>query len=303
MDKINVVWYGNPERTEYRIWWDMALLSDILANKIIQTNQEFIHYDGIDILPEGEGAVVMLPSRLWADREDEINNNLQRLKYVVLICFGNEEGTFNFTKIRHPMLRVWMQLPRMNMHNDVSYKLVNGYRTTTIEQIKTTGLQERTIDYAFIGQVNHERRHQCVDVLNQFHGLYPTSVIIETDGFGKEVVAYPDYIDILSKTKIAPCPSGVECCDSFRLYEALEAGCLPVVDAFSTNFKTPGFWQYLFREEVPFPIVPYWDDFPQVLPVLLKEYPANANKCFAWWQLFKRSIAYKLIDDVRILHG
>ena len=303
MNKVNVVWYGNPEKTEYRVWWDMSILQDLFNGRLWKGEHEFIQYDGVDSLPEGEGAVVVIPARLWADKEEVVSDSLQRLKFVVLICAGNEDNDFDFTKIRHPMLRVWMQLPRMNHHNDVSYKLVNGYRPTTRQLIKGTGLQERTIDYAFMGQINHERRHQCVDVLNQFHGLYPTSVIAETNSFGMEVINYPDYIDILSKTKIAPCPSGVESPDSFRLYEALEAGCLPVVDAFSTNNKSPGFWHYLFGEELPFPVVPYWDEFPQVLPELLRDYPANVNRVQAWWILQKRKLYFKLIDDVRILHG
>ena len=299
---INIVWYGNPEKTEHRVWWDMALLNDLFANQIMNTGYTFTQYDGIEALPEGEGAAVVIPSRLWLGKEDEINDSLQRLKFALVIVCGNEEGDFDFQKIRRPMLRVWMQLPRMNQHND-QYKLINGYRPTTHQLVKEAGLQKRTIDYTFIGQNNHERRHQCVDVLNQFHETYPTSVIVETDSFGKEAKPYPEYIKILAQTKIAPCPSGVESPDSFRLYEALEAGCLPVVDAFSTNNKTPGFWHYLFGEELPFPIIPYWSDFPQVLPELLRDYPANANRVSSWWALKKRQLYFKLIEDVEILHG
>jgi hypothetical protein len=97
------------------------------------------------------------------------------------------------------------------------------------------------------------------------------------------------------------CPSGVESPDNFRLYEALEAGCLPIVDAFSTNNQTPGFWRYLFGDDIPFPIVSYWDELPKLLPELLKDYPRNANRCFSWWQLKKREIKYKLLDDVEEL--
>lgn len=301
--KINVVWYGNPEQTEYNIWWDMSILKDLFSGQLWQGKHEFIQYDGIEALPEDEGAVVVIPSRLWLGKEEEINASLQKLRFVVACICGNEESNFQWQAIRHPMLRVWMQLPRLNVHNDVSYKLINGYRPETRKLIKEVGMQKRTIDYAFIGQVNHERRRQCVDVLNQFHDPYPDSVIVETDTFGKEAVSYPEYIKTLARTKITPCPSGVESPDSFRLYEALEAGCLPVVDAFSTNNQFPGFWHYLFGEQLPFPIIPYWSDFPQVLPELLRNYPANVNRVNAWWQQRKRNLYFKLIDDVKILGG
>lgn len=306
MDQVitDVVWYGDRQNEEYSVWWDMALLKDAFNGVLWKGTRSFRNYNGIDSLPqESKGAVVVVPSRLWVGSEHIINVTLQRLGFVVLILCGNEEGTFDISKIKHPMLRAWMQLPRMNKHNDVSYKLVNGYRTTTKQLIKEAGSQERTIDWAFMGQVNHERRQQCVDVLRQFKPLYPTAVLVETDAFGKEVIPYDKYISALARTKIVPCPSGVESPDSFRLYEALEAGCLPVVDAFSTNNKAPGFWQYLLGESPPFPVIDYWDKFPIILPQLLREYPSNVNRVQSWWALKKRELYFKLIEDIEVLRG
>lgn len=299
-ESIDVIWlsFHQPDILE-RGYWDQGILEDTF-NK-----GNFVHHQSIDnVPPEVEGgAVVVINGRTHIEDTDKINEAIANLTWCLFIITGDEEALFPWREIHHPIMRVWVQLPRMNEHNDTSYKLVNGYRPTTREQIKRAGLQERTIDYAFMGQNNHERRQQCVDVLRQFQTVYPTAIVEETDGFGKEVTPYPDYIDILAKTKIVACPSGVETPDSFRLYEALEAGCIPVVDAFSTNNKAPGFWSYLFGGEVPFPVVDYWDKFPILLPELLKDYPANANRVFAWWQLFKRNLYWKLIDDIRILHG
>ena len=294
--QVNVVWYGDVEQSKFRGSWDMGILDDLTAGP------KYKHYEGIDALPKDSGAVVVVPSRLWLGKEEAINKAIQSLTYVVLILCGNEEADFDLSKIKHPMLRVWVQLPRMNLHNDVSYKLVNGYRPNTPQVLKEIGRQERIYDYSFAGQINHERRQQCIDVLRQFEPLYNCR-LAETDSFAKEALNQREYLTMLAQTKIAPCPSGVESPDSFRLYEALEAGCLPVVDAFSTQFKTAGFWQYLFNETPPFPIIDYWDKFPILLPQLLKEYPANVNRVSAWWQLKKREIGNKLIDDIRILHG
>lgn len=300
---VNVVWlsYHKPEIKD-RGYWDQGILEDMfkLGN--------FKHYtieDYYDAIPDDEGVVVIINGRTHTSEEDirNINTNIERFAWVVFIVTGDEEALFPLDQIRHPMLRTWVQLPRMNKHNDVSYKLPNGYRPETRDTLKEIGLQERSLDWSFVGQVNHERRQQCVDVLNQFAPIYPNSYIAGTDGFGKEAVQYKEYLEIMAKSKIVLCPSGIETPDSFRLYEALEAGCIPVVDAFSTNFKTPGFWQYLFGSDIPFPIINYWDDLPQLLPTLLKEYPANANKIFAWWQQKKRSMYIKLKKDIEVLHG
>lgn len=292
MDKINVVWksYHKPEIIE-RGYWDQGLLEDIFKQL------EVVHHTDFDWVKD-DGAVVIINGRTHTEDADKINEDIAKLKWVLFIDTGDEEATFPWREIKHPIMKVWMMLPRMTEHNDTHYKLPNGYRPNTRELLKGIGQQERTIGWSFAGQVNHERRQQCFDVLTQFKPLYPTAVLVGTKEFGKEAVPYPEYLKIMAQSKIVLCPSGIESPDNFRLYEALEAGTLPVVDAFSTNFKTPGFWKYLFGADVPFPIVDYWDALPDMLPGLLNNYIALSNRCFAWWQLQKRKIKWQLIDDV-----
>jgi hypothetical protein len=191
----------------------------------------------------------------------------------------------------------------MNVHDDVSFHLPNGYRPTTHEDLKQIGPQGKSVDWFFAGQINHARRDQCAHELRLFieREIYPNGVLVETDGFGKEVMPYKEYLAQMADSKIVLCPSGIESPDNFRLYEALEAGCLPVVDAFSTNNQSPGFWRYLFGDDIPFPIINYWDALPKIMPDLLAGWPENTNKVFAWWQLKKREMKYKLLDDVKEL--
>lgn len=292
MAKTNVYWlsYHQPEILA-RGYWDQGQLEDIFKQG------DFKHHIGIKDI-EG-GGVVIINGRTHIDDVDKINADIAKLDWVLFIETGDEEALFPWREIKHPVMRFWVQLPRMNEHNDTAFKLPNGYRPETRKLLKAIGPQERTLDWFFSGQINHERRVQCVEaakLLDQNTGRLEGS-----EGFGKEVIAYPDYLYAMATSKIALCPSGIESPDNFRLYEALEAGCVPVVDAFSTNHKAPGFWQYLFGENPPFPIVDYWDKLPQLMPQLLKEYPTNANTCFAWWQLKKRQIKFRLLDDIKEL--
>lgn len=304
MDQIDVVWLSYHDNVLARGYWDQGILEDIFK----QGN--FKHYEGFvqDGEPEnknayshGDGAIVIVNGRTHETNADEINRDIARLQWVLFIETGDEESVFPWRDIKHPLMKVWLQLPRMTEHDDTHFKLPNGYRPDTHDELAKIEPSERNIDYLFIGQVNHERRQQCFDVATQFKTVYPTAIVEKTEGFGSDQVKYPDYLKLLTKSKIALCPSGVESADNFRLYEALEAGCLPVVDAFSTNFKTAGFWKYLFGSDVPFPIVDYWDAFPNMIPHLLSDFPANANRCFAWWQGYKRKIKWQLLDDVKEL--
>lgn len=299
MGRIDVIWksYHKPEIID-RGYWDNGLLEDIFKQVEVEH-----HYD-FDWVHEGDGAVVIINGRTHIEDADAINEDIAKLSWVLFIDTGDEEATFPWRKIKHPIMRVWVMLPRMNQHDDVSFHLPNGYRNETHELLKEIGYQDKPIDWFFAGQVNHARREQCVYELQTFldyNDERSNGVLLTGNEFGKELMPYKEYLAQMAQTKIALCPSGIESPDNFRLYEALEAGCLPIVDAFSTNNQSSGFWQYLFGNDVPFPIVNYWDVLPKLMPELLKGYPANANRCYAWWQNYKRKIKYKLLDDVKEL--
>lgn len=298
LEPTNVYWLSYHPEILSRHYWDQGLLEDMFKKG------DFEHHTGIENPPEDSGGVVVINGRTHTKEEDikKINADIKKLRWVLFIETGDEESLFPWTEIQHPCKRIWIMLPRMNQHNDV-YKIPNGYRPTTREILKEVGFVSKTYDWFFAGQVNHDRRAQCVQELEFLRdsNTNPNGVLERSDGFGKEVLPYPEYLAKMAASKVVMCPSGVESPDNFRLYEALEAGCVPVVDAFSTNFQTPGFWQYLFEENPPFPIVAYWDELQTLLPTLLKEYPANANKIFAWWQMVKRSLYNKLLDDVKEL--
>lgn len=295
MQEINVVWPSyNPDAIN-RGYWDQGILEDLFKRQGPYTWNHKEDFKGIGDL---DGAVVVLNGRMHDKRVNALMNDLNKIRWVVLIITGDEEAVFPFEQIRHPLLRVWMQLPRMNRHNDVSFKLPNGARAGTREILKTISTQERIYDFSFVGQVNHARREQCVEAIAGMGDRY-SQRLIPTDGFGKEAIDQWGYLGIMAESKIVLCPSGVETPDTFRLYEALEAGCLPVVDAFATNNQSTGFWNYLFKGTLPFPVIPYWSDLPELLPELLREWPHNANKASAWWQNVKRDMHNKLIDDIK----
>lgn len=305
MDQIDVIWksYREPEIIA-RGYWDQAIVEDLFNHQ--NKDYNFTHHTRFDDLSYGEdmdnpGAVVVINGRTHVEDIEKINTAIAKLRWCLLIITGDEEGLFPWQDIKHPLLRTWVQLPRMNVHNDVSQKLPNGPRPGTRQILKEIGLQEKTQDWFFAGQINHDRREQCIEQLRYLKdsGESPNGTFIETHAFGEEKLGQQQYIHNMAISKIVLCPSGIETPDTFRLYEALEAGCLPVVDAFATRNQSYGFWQYLFDEEVPFPIVDYWDKLPELMPELLRDFPHNANKAFAWWQNKKRNLGIKLINDIR----
>jgi hypothetical protein len=291
--EINVYWLTYHDDILERGYWDQALLEDIFKKG------NFKHHTGIDN-PKG-GGIVIINGRTHVEDTALINDDIAKLDWVLFIETGDEEAVFPWREIHHKLMRVWIMMPRMNQHDDVSFRLPNGYRPETCDLLKEIGIVDRTQDFFFAGQVTHERREQCRDAAVGLIDAGANGRVVATSSFGEEAVPYREYLEEMAKTKFVLCPSGPESPDNFRLYEALEAGCVPIVDAFSTQHKAPGFWKYVFGDGIPFPIVDYWDALPKLLPELLRDYPRNANKCFAWWQGQKKKIADKLYEDVKEL--
>lgn len=291
----NVVWLSFHEDVLARGYWDDALLEDLLSYG------EYKHFDTTADVPEGEGAIVKINGRTHTSPEDieKINEEINRLPWVLFMETGDEESLFPWREIKHPLMKVWIMLPKLNMHDDVAFRMPNGYTTDTRKMLSAIGKKERDIDVSFVGQKNHPRRDQCVDELDALQGY--AKFRVATDGFGKLELNRDEYMDVLARSKVVLCPSGVESPDNFRLYEALEAGCIPIVDAFSTKHQAPGFWGIVLGDDLPFPMVNYWDELPTVLPDLINNWTEISNKCYAWWQSYKRNMRVRLEDDVKEL--
>jgi len=291
----NVVWLSFHEDVLARGYWDDALLEDLLSYG------EYKHFYTTADVPEGEGAIVKINGRTHTSPEDieKINEEINRLPWVLFMETGDEESLFPWREIKHPLMKVWIMLPKLNMHDDVAFRMPNGYTTDTRKYLREIGRKERDIDVSFVGQKNHPRRDQCVEALDGLQGY--SKFRVATDAFGKLELNREEYMDILARSKVVLCPSGVESPDNFRLYEALEAGCVPIVDAFSTKHQAPGFWGIVLGDDLPFPIVNYWDELPAVLPELIANWTEISNKCYAWWQFFKRNMRVRLEDDVKEL--
>ena len=72
-----------------------------------------------------------------------------------------------------------------------------------------------------------------------------------------------NYRQLMLDTIFIPCPTGWWNLDSFRVYEALECGCIPIVE------KQPLDYFRKFFPDHPFIAVDSWDQAPQQIKLLM----------------------------------
>lgn len=254
------------------------------------------HY--VDVAP-GEGCVLVVPARFFTPAE--VNEIIGPLRWVLVILTSDEESTFDHAALDHPNMRVWVMTPRPGVHTGDRF-LGEGCPADTSEILAQCEAADRPLDVSFAGQVTHRRR---VEMAAAMRSLPPdvASDMYATEGFAQGLPR-AEYLSDLAATKVAPCPSGPATPDSFRLYEALEAGCLPIADGHTPDPRYPdGYWPLLFGEAPPFPVIDDWADLPKEVDAALAGWPANATRASAWWQQAKLTIRRRIAADLESLSG
>jgi hypothetical protein len=118
-----------------------------------------------------------------------------------------------------------------------------------------------------------------------------------TTGFDSaDALSVDAYRDILDETIVVPCPGGWSNLETFRVYEALEAGCIPIVE------KRPGFDYFTaLLGPHPIPTVAGWPE----AAALVAQWKAAQDleplraSCAAWWNSFKPKLAQDTSDFVK----
>lgn len=305
---VPIAWvsYHEPDIIR-RGYWDQGLLERTIDRSLHRPVQPvpYSHHDGIETLPAGaEGAVVVVPAQHHAGAEDlsRLNAEIANLGWVLVILTGDECSLFPWQDLQHPALRLWVMTPHPEHHAECPARFIGeGWRYDTPEVLAETSAAKDQ-DWFFAGQVTHRRRKALAAALRRLSAQ--SGRLVETPGF-TQGMERRDYLRALARAKVAPCPAGACTPDSFRLYEALEAGCLPLLDDTSPKGWS-GFWALMERSGArpPAPTVERWADVGTVIDSEVgDQWPANANRASAWWQGYKRSLAYALDDDVREVSG
>jgi hypothetical protein len=190
--------------------------------------------------------------------------------------------------------------PRPHLHADSGAMFIGeGYPTNTLPLLaegRKDGVPRR-LDWSFAGQVTHERRQTLADTCTRMLDAGSAGQFIGTPGF-LQGLPRAEYLRLLLASKVVPCPSGPCTPDSFRFYEALEAGCVPLADA-TTPAGWPDYWPFVYGDDLPFPVVGDWNDLPDILEIVLSDWGPMAAECGGWWRAQKARIVQRLDDDVR----
>lgn len=160
---------------------------------------------------------------------------------------------------------------------------------------------QRYYHWCFAGNLHDQERRKAVQT---FLPIIPYKLHTTTDGFNSaQSLSTKDYAQWLQESKFAICPVGQGNIDSFRFYEACEAGAIPVVICNTPyqNYPT-SYWHYMFPmcNDFPFIMAKDWDDAYGQMQVILmhkEKYEEMQKALCVFWQYVKdywRSLMAKI---------
>jgi hypothetical protein len=274
-------------------YWDYAILEDIFKGLELQEHE----VSQIPVIKNPfNQAIVVVPSRSHAAHVKQINVELNKLSSVVLFLMGDEESVFPVEEIKHNNIKIWVQNPKPGRH-DQYRKLGCGY-TPHIKGAKE--IPKKELNWFFSGQINNDRRRECCSALKELllrNENLISGYLGQTPGFSLGL-SKDEYIEKMLQAKVAPCPSGSHTVDTFRLFEALELGCVPIADNETPMNNWSGFWTWLFDEEPPFPTINRYDDLGGYIQDSLEKFPVLNNKIQSWWLRKKSQYRQTLRQDL-----
>lgn len=262
------------------------MVDDLFANRLHPTGIEFERHEGY---PRGDGGCLIVPGRYWHGHEAEISMALSRYGWVLLMVTSDEESLFDVRRVVHPNMRVWQQTPRPGRDYGGARVFGLGY-TPHVRMLPT---EEKTLNVFLAAQDTHERRHDCFLHLEGLRG----SRVERTAGFTQGMDP-AEYMRCMAKAKVAPAPAGAVSVDSFRFWEALEAGAIPVADSVSPVDGETHYWEQIFGTyHLPFPVITDWSQVSWT--DLLTDW--NPEPVTEWYHGYKQRLARWLRADLEAL--
>lgn len=271
---MNVVWYKANRGN-----WDCGLLLNVFEKH----PDKFTQHNTVES-PSFDRAIVIITGR---PDVVPLRKYLETIGSGVVVLTSEEDAYFDWKAAIPQHLEIWTQYYSPSKEG-IKTRLLLGAPNRLKDYKINLDLPKKYL-WSFVGQVQNPSRQACVEVLN---GL-PDGFLHIADGFGGlNGLNYQDYLDVCCESKFVICPAGSMCVDSFRLYEAMECGAIPITEARAPRDKSSfNYWDEVYPEN-RLSLVSSWDDFKNYN---LNSTPIPADVQNEWWLIYKRDLEQKLL--------
>jgi len=270
-DSLNYIW-GMYHQKNSNTWVNKVLKK--VQFKMIQNESNLEKNDVLIIVDSSVEKKIELYKKL----------NLICSK-VFLIHLGDESASHDLSLIYKNCNHVWRTFCSNRFFNNKSVScLPLGYKSGITDK----KLDKREYKWAFVGTPHKSSRH---DLIFQFSNLKPF-FSHKTKKFNEKIISVDEMNNVFSSTQFIPCPNGFVHPETYRLYEALECGCIPIVE------NAYQYYDRLFPNN-PFLKVDKWSDAKSILSEWDNDKIENKRKeCLNWWINYQNELQEEIKNKI-----
>tara|TARA_Y100000590_G_scaffold451446_1_gene592868 strand:+ start:14 stop:904 length:891 start_codon:yes stop_codon:yes gene_type:complete len=204
---------------------------------------------------------------------------------IFLFHLGDESGFYDLSSIYKNCNYVWRTFcsNRFFVNNHIKCIPI-GYKSGVLNKQK----KNRKYKWAFVGTPHKSSRHDLLFQLSDIEPFFSH----KTEKFDQKIISVEEMSEALSSTEFMPCPNGFVHPETYRLYEALECGCIPIVES------TYQYYDRLFPNN-PFIKVSKWSDArPIIRGWGADQIKQKKEECEIWWKDLKNEIQKSIKDKI-----
>jgi len=254
--------------------WIYEILNKIKF-KVIQSEKDL----------ESEDILIIVDSSI--EKKEELYTKLELIcSKMFLIHLGDESGAYDSLLIYNKFNYVWRTFCSNRYFNNKKVScLPIGYKSGTLFKKE---IVERKYKWAFLGTPHKSSRH---DLLFQLSDIEP-SFFHKTKKFNEKIIDVSVMSEILTSTEFIPCPNGFFHPETYRLYEALECRCIPIIE------NTYKYYDRLFPNN-PFIKVDRWIEAkPAIRGWGDDQIKQKLEECRTWWSQYKNQLQEFIMNKI-----
>jgi len=206
---------------------------------------------------------------------------------IFLFHLGDESGAYDLSQIYKNCNYVWRTFCSNKYFENQRVKCIPiGYKSGVLDKKKNN----RKYKWTFVGTPHKSSRH---DLLFQFSDIKPF-FCHKTEKFDKKIISVEEMTEALSLTEFMPCPNGFVHPETYRVYESLECGCIPIVE------NAYQYYDRLFPNN-PFIKIDKWADARSVMKGWSNDQiKQKKEECNIWWNEYKDKLQNFVRDKITL---
>lgn len=227
---------------------------------------------------------------------ETLNLYLRDLKKGIVILTSEEDAYFDWKAAIPDHLDLWTQYYSPSTKSEIKTRLLIG-APSRLKDYKINKHLPKKYLWSFVGQVQNPFRQQCVEELEFWDKGGHSTLLRKVEffgGHGKNGTDYQEYLDIMCQSKYIICPAGSMCVDSFRVYEAIRCGAIPITDVRAPRDAADfNYWNEVYPSH-GLVTVESWKDLAATIFDLENKHVRADPKGY-WYEQYEKDLENKLL--------